>query len=622
MLSIEQIAEAITATPTEFAELFYQAQIGLGRRTPFVAIRQQAAGANPFLAALQKASVDGFLPRLLGWIADSRLETGVIMHDLAKQIAARDPGSPLQAVITRAQGFSQPDLAVAGYASAVRWTGNVFIDGVAKGTGLLIAPHLLLTAWHVVRQLFEPQGDQWRPSDAPGTSARITVEFDDFVSYFERGTQPRSPNPVTARAHPQWCPAWSECHSAEIDNRLPDDLSQLTGHWDYAVVRLTPPPGLERRWVSMTETAVVPRPEDDVIVFQHADGQPMTYGRAQIIGEPKTTVAALGRRRFLHSVNTTGGSSGGPCFDRDFQFFGIHQGVWAKGKRKKATANRGIPLARVMEHISERFELPPADAAELPIWDLGGEQQFAPVIGCSDFQTLVWKVAMTARKRIIIINGEADSGKTFQVSLLERMLHSGDHLKIVLDAQQVGTKDALAIAADICTRANVPTPAFGEATSTRSAWLKTEVADKVITALDSVRGTRQVWLALKELNHFEIKGEGASELLFLLYENALQRDWLRIVLDGIKRADLPETQLGIAEVFRVAPITEADIRTYLRRFVASLELNPQDVAIAATANTEWLKFEDAQTNASGSAIAALVNSLRFVAKGYLAQVGG
>ena len=624
MPTIEEIVKALRCSLDDFATFFSQAQARRLPKLDFRLIRQQAGSADPIEEALRQALAQGFLPELIVILAESGLEDGTLASALARDAAARNPGSPLQAIINKAQGTAQPQLALAGFQNAMRWTGKVSIDGNAKGTGVLIAPHLLLTAWHVMSELFVRQGSTWVPSAAPGTAARITVEFDDFLTYLDGGQRPRPPKPVKVSAHDQWCVAWCPCHNDELQDRFPTDLAQLDGLWDYLVLRLSPPPGVERRWVSLTANAAVPRANDRIVVFQHPSGQPMTYDDALIVGEPKTTVDKLGRRRFLHSVNTTNGSSGGPCFDRDFVFFGIHQGVWKKSTKKKQGANRGIPLCRVLDHIETNYSLPPADPTEIPIWNLGDTRDSAPVIGCDEFQKLVWRAATNKRPSIIVLAGGKGSGKTFQVALLHHMLPEGNHLKVRLEAQRFATKDAVTVAGEICKSAGAPVPSFLDASrlsTTRSAWLKDEIADKTIKALGIVRGKRHVWLALEELDRYEIKEPETSELLFLLYEHTLTKDWLRIVLDGMNIADLPNKLRSIAELYLVPTITLDDIKTYLRRFDAEMQLNIGNVAINATAAVEFAKHQTALAQDPTTALETLVESLKLIANTYLATAG-
>ena len=107
--------------------------------------------------------------------------------------------------------------------------------------------------------------------------------------------------------------------------------------------------------------------------------------------------------------------------------------------------------------------------------------------------------------------------------------------------------------------------------ATSVTWVKDELATKVINALDTARNGRQVWLSIAELNKFDIVGDLASEFLYALYEKALQTDWFRILLDGLK-GSLPEPMLRSSVTYRIGLIVNEDIEHFFQRFFASLRL--------------------------------------------------
>src|SRR5262249_8203303 len=136
------------------------------------------------------------------------------------------------------------------------------------GTGVLVGPHLVLTAWHVVRDLFVPNGGNWQPD--PGAAARVRVEFDAFL--FKRRQSLVAQQPLSVPAHAAWCPFFRPCHAEELKQRLPLNLLELEGLWDFALIRLANPVGLDRRWAAIDPRVSVPRPSDIIYIFQHPAG--------------------------------------------------------------------------------------------------------------------------------------------------------------------------------------------------------------------------------------------------------------------------------------------------------------------------------------------------------------
>ena len=373
MLPIEDIVEAVRASRAEFGRLFLEAQIAAvsdpARRVAFEAVAQSGVDTDSFAEALRYAQAQGWLDPLVHAIVDDGREDGRLAQLLVtEKVNAGD--AALQAIANVAAGFSQPEVAYRGYATVRHWTVKILIDGQPSGSGILIGPNLVLTAWHVVRTLFTPQpggGYDWDRTAA----GRLHAEFDDFLAFVRPGGALGPATTARIRAHRDWCVVFSRCHNDELLSRLPNDLTQLDGQWDYAIIRLEKAPGQERRWASLDARAAVPRAESQIVVFQHPAGQPMRLGQGQILKPDQNAAAAIPRLRFLHGANTVQGSSGGPCFDSAFMLFGFHQGEWAGASGNGGPKNRGIPLAGVIEHIKAQIRnLPTPDPSVTPIWRL------------------------------------------------------------------------------------------------------------------------------------------------------------------------------------------------------------------------------------------------------------
>ncbi|UOQ75258.1 trypsin-like serine peptidase [Hymenobacter cellulosilyticus] len=330
MQLIEDIAEAINSSRDAFGNVFLRAQTAIppAQRILFDAIATSGNDQEDFKAAIRVAQAEGWHDALLDAVIDEGLENGRLAKSTVEaELKKNNQNAALQAITNVARAFAQPDILYRGIANAMKWTGKVSIDGIAKGTGILIGPHLVLTAWHVVSELFEKDAaDKWVPRQSSGP--RIQVEFGNFLSIVNRG-QALQPAPSTqVKAHNDWCVSYSACQDDELNNSLPEDLTLLDNHWDYVIIKLSRAIGLERRWAPLDARATVPMVDESVIVFQHPGGHTMKVDQGKVGGVDPPNPKVFPRIRFLHHANTMSGSSGGPCFDKHFMLFGLHQGQW------------------------------------------------------------------------------------------------------------------------------------------------------------------------------------------------------------------------------------------------------------------------------------------------------
>jgi V8-like Glu-specific endopeptidase len=622
-LTIEELVDALRISRSEFGRIFVQAQMDVvenpGDRVLFDAVSHSGVDREAFAEALRWAQQNQYLDRLVRAIVGENLEDGRITAALATEAAAasQDEGrkATLQAMTDRAKGFLNPEVFFRGVNIGMRWTVKILLNGAFSGTGILIGPHLVLTAWHVVHSLFDPAGNN-RFTARPNAASSLSVEFDDLTGLLDGRSTTAVPQRIPA--HVQWCAAHSECHPEELADWLPKNLAELDGFWDYTVLRLAKTPGLERRWASLDARAVVPAAQARIIVFQYPAGQPMRFDENEVVAPEPAAAGAIPRYRFLHLANTLGGSSGGPCFDRTFMLFGLHQGQWVRVPADGPVINRGVPILRIKEHIQQSIrDLPVPDPSESPVWKLGPADLYAPVVGCDEFQRLVWKSAVAGSPRLLLLRGEARTGKTFRLSVLSAMLPDSGHLKLLLRAEAISKMDALQLAAEICKAAGAALPAFvpaAEFNSTLSTWLRDELTQKVIQALEGARSGRLVWLMLAELNKADIQGENASAFLLTLYEQARTAEWLRIVLDGMK-GDTLSSLRNFTEPHRIPEVTRAEIETYLRRAIAESETPVEDV-IRALSGAAYKRYVRWLNDNSSDSLEQLSDLLKDLVVGY------
>lgn len=602
-LTIENIVEALKTNRSDFDTIFQQAQIGLpsGLRRSLEGLSQEADDKRAFATALGYAESQGFLNIFLDYIAQESLDDGSISIALKEAALNNNQNDMLQALTNTIKGFDFPEIRRRGTDEGIRWTAKVLIDNKAAGTAVLIGPHLLLTAWHVVYPLFVSK-QSVRASTGPGvifrgqnmvpeigSHARLRVRFDELT--YDNKT------PLTIDAAEEWLVWACACHDEEIP-QLPQDKAVLNGYWDYAIISLKQAPGLERRWANLDPRAVVPKSRDTVFVFQHPDGLTLKLDDNELGNIDPPIIPTY---RFLHYANTAKGSSGGPCFDRSFLLFGLHQGEWYpelnKANGQKQYVNRGVPIQRIIEHLKAHgVELPAPPPSMIRIWNLGGKKKFLPAVGTDSFQTLIWKSALTGEPRLITIDGKEQSGKSFMLDVLAPMLPEGGHLKLIFEADSYAKKEVVPLAALICETAGAEVPAFPpQESSTVNNWLRDDVAGPVIKALDKARNNRTVWICFKNLNISQVENPLTRQFLLALYEQLVSNTWLRIILDGM-RGQIPYSVADIQEEFLVPDVSEEDIENFLKWAVTELQLENLYPPAAVRAAAKGLKRAYDKTN--------------------------
>jgi hypothetical protein len=567
----EGLTAGLTCTAEEFSAFYLQAQTDLPfeDRMEFNVLAFSAqTDADANLLAFRHAHNKGWFEKLMVTLI---AENGLSDDYLRFLSENNESGSSmLQAITDMTRGFMIPEVSIKGMSDGIRWTGQVEVSGRGEGTGLLIGPNLFLTAWHVVRHLFNATVEGYAPDQTKHD--RLTIVFDNRDTFSPDGKRQLLPAPVRIAAAEEWCVAFSPCHSAELAQRNPEDLNELRGRWDYAVIKLAVPLGLQRRYAKADPRSVVPRPNDPVTVFQYPNAVPLRFDQNRLVAGQINERGFIPELRFLHDVNTQPGSSGSPCFDRAFNCFGIHQGVWRMG------TNKGIPLTAIIRDIEERYqELPVLRPEEYPIWTLT-EAAPEPVVGCEGFQSLVYRSAFSAKPKLILINGPAGAGKTFRVKVLQKLLSEGAHLKIELNAESISKLDAVEFLRYLSGKLKVQfiePVRFNEENSTPVVWLRDEIVPALMGILNMKRDGRLVWLLFTDINQYTFEGTYLQDLFYLICEQIKNEDWLRVVIDG-GAPQLPQDLLTNVQLHNVTHVTEQELGAFFRYYLGYLNRRYND----------------------------------------------
>lgn len=245
-----------------------------------------------------------------------------------------------------------------------------------KGTGFLVGPDLLLTAYHTLRDhILDCR--QRIPSPGP-----LFAFFDHY-----EGAPIKYPlgGGIKARLvdfHEEWLIACCEDmpKDGEFRNASAEQEQQLLGRLDFALVRLADTVGLHtastsggarRGWIRRLGTNGPLRIDDRIIIPQHPGGEP------QQIDFGRFTEADQSGTRIRYTTETEAGTSGAPCFSQDFSLVGMHNAAYMP--EGITVANQAIRVERILEKLG-----PLITAADPPpatrVWNISANPNEPQVI--------------------------------------------------------------------------------------------------------------------------------------------------------------------------------------------------------------------------------------------------
>jgi hypothetical protein len=383
-------------------------------------------------------------------------------------------------------------------------------DGAVAGSGLLVGPSLVLTAWHVIAV------------DAPGKVQEPAPKLEVLL---EDGTRQAVRVPV---AHA------SMCGDAEYQGHAPTNEKAVAGRHDVALLAMDRPVASHLGHVEIASPLPGLRTNDDVVLVHFPDGA------TDFVGTGKMRKIRRVTARWRHSVGTLGGSSGGGCFNRELQLIGIHQGeLLAEG--------RFVPLERFVAPVLEQIA---RDREPAMLWSLDGTPAGVLVVGRGELFRSVAVAGNPGRrvrgvriKRRAIDAGSA--GLAFSHDILVALLaRRGVEHRVVRVTQDEIVPD---LVAEIRRRAarkgiKVPAPPTEPGVAPGAAPPETTAKDRaaiLASAVDDVAAAQglTVWF------FFDNPTTTVSEAARLAFEGfvgaALVQPHLRLVIAGFETLPLP-----------------------------------------------------------------------------------
>ncbi|HEX8202613.1 MAG TPA: serine protease, partial [Isosphaeraceae bacterium] len=217
--------------------------------------------------------------------------------------------------------------------------------GGTMGTGFLVGPDALLTNYHVLETVIE------------GRHAAAAVRFRFDYKTLPDGTP--ADGVLAALAAPEGRDGWLLGHgrySAAAGAGTPDAAPPAADELDFALVRLDRalgaeplgPDGTARGWVAVpaVQPAIVGIPA--LMILQHPARAPL---KLAFDTRPQAELRHGGLRvRYL--TNTEGGSSGSPCFDKDWTLVALHH--YGDPAFSQPKYNQGVPIGLIRDHLDGR----------------------------------------------------------------------------------------------------------------------------------------------------------------------------------------------------------------------------------------------------------------------------
>lgn len=563
------LAASVTGSRAQLAEAFLRGQMGRPPILEFEALFPGRSDQEAAKGAFARAAQDQWLADFCWACLDARIVDGQFIDKAAA--ATRQQGwQSLQSMVDPLRPFIDPLVFSQRLPSAARQVCCIEIDGQAKGTGFLIRPDLVVTAYHVIEPLLSADNQQTK-----GSAAKLRLRFDYLRSL--DGAAVQLATGIACRVADRWLEKVSSCHETEKLKRLPENLEALASHLDFALIRLAESPGVGRNGFPLAPGMDVGK-GDHLIIPQHP------RGRAQVF-DMGTVVAVLGQaNRFLHRTNTEDGSSGSPCLNRDFSVVGLHQAGFDgplpahandddDGADNSASllrrTNRGIPIAPICALLGT---LPATDPAFFPLSVLL-DPPGHPVFGRSDLQDWVWRSLKpaptdgTPAQRVLVVNGPLHSGKTFTIHILRTLLPPAEHVIVRLEAGSIANETALAVAMRLLeplggSAGGLPT--LQDSHTAEPSWLRNTLVPALFAEIERLRAGRTVWLIIDELDEVTLPDQtDLRPFLSGIYERVATLEWLRLVLLGFT-GDLTMQLEPHVTRQDVAPVREDEVLQCLK----------------------------------------------------------
>lgn len=302
---------------------------------------------------------------------------------------------------------------------------------VELGTGFLVAPNLIVTAYHTVEHLIDE-----------GTALPTSAMLEKFAIFdFYEGAKVAGFDPRNFGRWVRFADDWLvDCSpgvdwDGTVDQPDPAQTAILGSHLDFALIRLAEPIGHEvstenggrrRGWFKFDTAAPALLAGQRISIPQHPGGSPQLIDFGFYVEQcPSGT-------RIRSDIETDGGTSGAPCFmisGEKFPLVGMHNAAFAPPPGGAAT---NLPAAAVLnqairfDHIAKRIDKWTKDAEKPPsrFWSTSPSRAAPePIVGRDKLMAWIDKAASPAppSTTFAALGGGSKIGRSFSVDILRAM---------------------------------------------------------------------------------------------------------------------------------------------------------------------------------------------------------
>lgn len=450
------------------------------------------------------------LQTLLGKLVERMRENVPFLREISRA-RSNDPSAGYQAMrAARDSYISAKRLATfsqEGWPRVCCIAGEYSIEGESfptSGTGFLVSPDLVLTARHV----FGPAANISQAELSTNFVAYFDHREDNVIAAFRR--PPPNSRVVKLAPAPDWLAEYSPALPRDgLFTPTAADYPMLRKNLDFALVKLAEPVGLEpvdpaggplRKWFDLPDPVqpVGLKADSRIVLPQHPAGigLQVDFGRVMELCGSKT--------RIIYDPESAPGSSGAPCFNKDFVLVGIHNakvmpdGVEVGNQAIAFEAIDGLVRGKIKASIEGHVptapqtsgaggtagSVPPPPGGATRLWNIAPPgQQVKVIIGRSVL--LDWIVGSTVPSsersaRIYAATAPVKgSGKTFSVEILQRALPTRPGYRLVplgVDRQLLPTNLADLVKV-IGAQLGVPAPLLDNLPARPDATLPTSSTD-------------------------------------------------------------------------------------------------------------------------------------------------
>jgi len=261
-------------------------------------------------------------------------------------------------------------------------------DDPILGTGFLVAPSQVLTAFHTLkRHIVNEKQREMLKGD------KLYALFDHYKGNPIDGNLDEPPGLLKVNFARNWLHCC--CEDMPRDGLFlepdADQLSLLPNRLDFALIELAEPVGsfdrpqsggIPRSWVKLADATNSLRNDDRIIIPQHPHGLPtrIDFGRYSDADSELDKSST----RIRYSTEADEGASGSPCFNQGFKLVGMHNAAFMPDG-VPIRKNQAIRAECIRERINQRAPAPLPAVAPVPWTTSTDPESPRPILGRKAF---------------------------------------------------------------------------------------------------------------------------------------------------------------------------------------------------------------------------------------------